>query len=269
MKPPYLSFFLQEFHQEREILQNQFHEPEGEQMFIAISGAIGAGKSTVTRVLSQIWEFDALYETVEGHPWLEKFYKNPKEYSFKTQIFFLYDRFNKHFETARSGRDIVADRSLYEDGIFAKVLHMRGEMDDDEYLKTYYPHFDLLTRILQPPDIMIYLRASLDTLLYRIRRRARDMEKDIDVGYLQMLNDAYEEWIEEEYPYQKLIIDTDDLDLTCDLHNDTLYLTKAIIMKITQKKLPDEAKGINRLIAQLPLVHPMRDSESMRSEIFK
>ncbi|MCL5772847.1 MAG: deoxynucleoside kinase [Firmicutes bacterium] len=237
-------------------------------MFIAVSGSIGAGKSTVTRILAEITGFQPLFETVEGHPYLEKFYKNPKKYSFKTQAFFLWDRFNKHYNSMKSGKDIVADRSIYEDGIFAKVLYLRKEMDEDEYLKTYLPHFKTLTGIVEQPDLMIYLSASLDTLIYRIRKRARDMEKDIDINYLSMLSDAYNEWIQ-EYPYRKLIIETDGLDLTCDLHTDWLYLVKAIVTKINRSEFADEAGGIKDLISRMPKIHRMKNKERVREEIFK
>lgn len=235
-------------------------------MFIVVSGPIGAGKSTVTRIYTMITGFEPLYETVEGHPYLEKFYQNPREWAFKTQAFFLWDRFNKHFKTVQSGRDIVADRSIYEDAIFAKVLNLRGEMDDDEYFKTYLPHFKILTQILKPPDLMIYLRASLDTLVYRIGKRARHIEKGIPRDYLSMLLECYEEWIA-EYPHRKLIVETDDLDLTCDLHEDWLYLFKAIHLKVQNDDLPNEAYGLAKLKAELPMINN-RDSLYIKGEIF-
>jgi deoxyadenosine/deoxycytidine kinase len=222
-------------------------------MFIVVSGPIGVGKSTVTRIYSQITGYEPLFETVEGHPYLEKFYKDPSTYSFRTQAFFLWDRFNKHYKTVMSRKNIVADRSIYEDAIFARVLNLRGEMDDDDYYKTYLPHFKLLTQILKPPDIMIYLRASLDTLMYRIDKRARDMESSIPRDYMKMLQDSYEQWIE-EYPHRKLIVETDDLDLTCDLHPDWYYFFEAIHTKILVDDLPDTAIGLRQIKAELPKI---------------
>lgn len=236
-------------------------------MLIAISGAIGAGKSTVTRIFSQITGFEPLFETVEGHPYLERFYQNPREYAFRTQVFFLWDRFQKHYAAVESGKDLVADRSIYEDCIFARVLHRRGEMDDDDFLRTYLPHYRILSRLLRPPELMIYLRASLDTLIYRIRKRARDMEKDIDQDYLAMLLDAYEEWIE-EYPHKKLIIDTNHLDLTCDLNADWDYVVQAIKTKITYDNLPDIAAKISHLLCKLPWVHNHIEPEMVKTELF-
>jgi deoxyadenosine/deoxycytidine kinase len=222
-------------------------------MFIVVSGPIGVGKSTVTRIYSQITGFEPLFETVEGHPYLEKFYQNPKEYSFRTQSFFLWDRFNKHYKAVNSGKKIIADRSIYEDAIFATVLNRRGEMDDDDFFKTYQPHFKILTDILTPPDLMLYLRASLDTLMYRIDKRSRDMEATIPRSYMEMLQNAYEEWIA-EYPHRKLIVETDDLDLTCDLNCDWMDLFGAIHNKLLNNELPDEAVSLNWLKREFPQI---------------
>lgn len=236
-------------------------------MFIAISGPIGVGKSTATRVYAQITGFEPVYETVEGHPYLEKFYANPREYAFRTEAFFLWDRFEKHQALVNSGKNVVADRSIYEDEIFARVLNLRGEMDNDDLFRTYLPHFHFLIRILRPPDLMMYLRASTDTLMYRIGRRARDMEKAIPRDYLEMLRQNYEKWIR-EYPYKKLIVETDDLDLTCDLNPDWSFLFKAIHEKVMNEDIPDEAIGLNRLKSRLPTIHPELDSMRLREEIF-
>lgn len=237
-------------------------------MFIVVSGPIGVGKSTVTRIYSQITGFDALFENFQGNPYLEEFYKNPKEFAFRTQAFFLWDRFNKHYQSVMSKRNVVADRSIYEDAIFAKVLNLRGEMDDNEYFRTYLPHFKILTNILPPPDLMIYLRASLDTLLYRIRKRSRDMEKDINVDYMKTLSQSYEEWID-EYPHKKLIVETDDIDLTCDLHHEWYLFFKAIHHKVMNEELPNQALGINRLRQELPEIFSTDKRSQVKTAIFK
>lgn len=240
----------------------------GCRMFIIVSGPIGVGKSTITRIYAQITGFEALFETVENHPYLEKFYASPKEYAFRTQAFFLWDRFNKHYQTISKGRNVIADRSIYEDAIFAKVLNMRGEMDDDDYFKTYLPHFKILTSILKPPDLMIYLKASLDTLLYRIRKRSRGMEKDIDVGYMEMLQQSYEGWIR-EYPHKKLIVETDDIDLTCELHPEWYLFFKAIHTKALSDDLPHEAIGLTKLKEELPDIFSPAKREEVKVGIFK
>lgn len=236
-------------------------------MFIVVSGSIGAGKSTVTRIFSWITGFNPLFETVEGHPYLEKFYKNPKEYAFRTQVYFLWDRFDKHYNAVKSGENIVADRCIYEDNLFAKVQHIRGDMDSEDYLRTYLPHYNTLTEILPPPDLNIYLRANLDTLMTRIRSRDRLMERDIDISYMQTLLEVYEEWIE-KYPYRKLIIDTNNIDLTCDLHPEWAYVCDAIKTKVTSEILPDIVNGISGIIGQSPKIHDLRDFERIREEIF-
>ncbi|MFH1452548.1 MAG: deoxynucleoside kinase [Armatimonadota bacterium] len=237
-------------------------------MFIVVSGPIGVGKSTVTRIFSQITGFDALFENFQGNPYLEKFYANPAEFAFKTQAFFLWDRFNKHYQTVMSKRNVVADRSIYEDAIFAKVLNLRGEMTDDEYFRTYLPHFKILTNILPPPDLMIYLRASLDTLLYRIRKRSRDMEKDIPVDYMRTLSENYEQWID-EYPHKKLIVETDDIDLTCDLHHEWYLFFKAIYHKVISEELPNQALGISKLREELPEIFSAEAGKKVKAGIFK
>jgi deoxyadenosine/deoxycytidine kinase len=236
-------------------------------MFIVVAGPIGAGKSTVTRIYSQITGFEPLFETVIGHPYLEKFYANPLEYAFKTQTFFLWDRFNKHYTSVQTGKDIVADRCIYEDAIFAKVLYQRGILDNDDYNLTYMPHYRLLCRILQAPHLMIYLRASVDCLLYRIGKRERSMERGIQRDYMEMLHAAYEEWIE-EYPHKKLIVETDDLDLTCDLHPDWFYFFKAIHTKVQNDDIPSEAIGLSKLKSLLPAVHKNFSLEMAKREIF-
>ena len=140
-------------------------------------------------------------------------------------------------------------------------------MDDDDYFKTYLPHFKMLTNILKPPDIMIYLKANMDTLLYRIRKRSRDMEKDIDAGYLEMLLDQYEEWIK-EYPHKKLIVETDELDLTCDLHPEWFLFFKAIHSKIMNNDIVSETINLSKIKEELPETLYGKFQSSAYSSIF-
>lgn len=197
-------------------------------MFITISGPIGVGKSTVTRILAQIMGFTPFFETVEGHPYLEGLYRDPCAYAFKTQVFFLRDRFEKHLSSHNSKEDIVADRSIYEDVIFAEILCNMGYMAREDFISTYLPHFKILVDLLPPPDLMVCLRANLDTLMFRIASRGRAMEKNIDRKYMELLQNGYDKWIE-EYPHRKLILETDSLDLTCDLNRDWSYLVDTIL----------------------------------------
>jgi len=237
-------------------------------MFIAISGAIGVGKSTVTRIFSQITDFEPHFETVEGHPYLEGLYREPGKYAFRTQAFFLWDRFQKHYNSVHSACNIIADRSIYEDVIFAEVLYRMGHMDDDEFHRTYLPHFKILTSILPPPDLMVYLRASIDTLMHRISRRAREMEKSIQRDYMEMLNDTYERWIL-DYPHKKLIVETDDIDLTCDLNTDWLYLLKAIHMKVMKDDIPSDSISLSTIKSQFPSCYTRDNSMQVDRELFK
>jgi deoxyadenosine/deoxycytidine kinase len=237
-------------------------------MFIAISGPIGVGKSTVTRIFSQITGFEPHFETVEGHPYLEGLYREPSKYAFRTQAFFLWDRFEKHLRSVQNTRSIIADRSIYEDVIFAEVLHKMRYMDDDEFYRTYLPHFRILVSIITPPDLMIYLRASLDTLMFRINRRAREMEKSIQRDYMEMLNDAYERWIH-DYPHKKLIVETDDIDLTCDLNPDWLYLFKAISMKVVKDDIPSDSISLSSIKSQFPSCCTRDNSIKVDRELFK
>lgn len=238
-------------------------------MFIAISGPIGVGKSTVTRIFSQIADFKPHFETVEGHPYLEGLYREPRLFAFKTQAYFLWDRFEKHYHSVRSGANIIADRSIYEDSIFAEVLYKLGHMDDIEYREMYLPHFKILMGIIPPPDLMIYLRASLDTLMYRINKRARAMEKGIERSYMEMLLDGYETWIL-SYPHRKLIVETDELDLTCDLNPDWFYFFKAISLKIMKDDIPSDSISFSKLKSQFPAVQKenhLDDREIFRAAI--
>ncbi|MDQ7821516.1 MAG: deoxynucleoside kinase [Candidatus Eremiobacteraeota bacterium] len=237
-------------------------------MFIAISGPIGVGKSTVTRIFSQIAGFEPHFETVEGHPYLEGLYREPRQYAFRTQAYFMWDRFEKHMASVKKGVNIIADRSIYEDAIFAGVLHSLGHMDDDEYLVTYLPHFKLLTSILPAPDLMIYLQADIDTLMFRISKRAREMEKGIQRSYMELLLEGYERWIA-EYPHKKLIVETDDLDLTCDLNPDWLYLVKAISKKVVNDDIPEDAISLTRIKSQYPVIQNSNDRVMVERELFK
>ena len=204
-------------------------------MFVTVSGPIGVGKSTTTKILSQILDYTPFLETVSDHPYLEGLYRDPHNYAFKAQVFFLRDRFEKHMLYHNSTHNIVADRSIYEDIIFAQILYNMGYMETADFLETYLPHFELLVSMLPPPDLMICLKAGLDTLMFRIAKRGRDMEKNMDRHYMELLQEKYDAWIE-QYPYPKLIVETEGLDLTCDLSPDWSYLIENILKS---------AKGVN------------------------
>jgi len=179
--------------------------------YIAIAGNIGAGKSSLTGLLAKHFKWEAYYETVEGNPYLSDFYEDMRRWSFNLQIYFLSSRFLKHKEMLQKSSGLIQDRTIYEDAeIFAKNLYDMGLMSERDY-KNYHDLFGFMTEFLPPPDLLIYLRAKVPTLVRQIQSRGRDYENSIRIDYLERLNRLYEDWIE-RYPYEKMIIDTDDID---------------------------------------------------------
>jgi deoxyadenosine/deoxycytidine kinase len=180
--------------------------------YVAIAGNIGAGKSSLTRILASYFRWEAFYERVDDNPYLADFYEDMRRWSFNLQVFFLSSRFahQKHIEEA--GFSVVQDRSIYEDAeIFARNLHEMGLMDERDF-ENYQSLFALMTGYLRPPDLLVYLRASVPTLVRQIQARGRDFETNIRIDYLERLNAHYENWIDHYTDGPKLIIDTDDLD---------------------------------------------------------
>lgn len=183
--------------------------------FIAIAGNIGAGKSSLTGLLAKHFNWDAFYESVDNNPYLADFYDDMRRWSFNLQIYFLSSRFRHQKEMLEEGGSIIQDRTIYEDvEIFAKNLHQMGLMSDRDF-ENYEALFREMTHYLQPPDLLIYLRAQVPTLVRQIQQRGRDYENTIRIEYLERLNKLYEDWID-RYQHDKLIIDTDDLDFVND-----------------------------------------------------
>ncbi|MDZ7773309.1 MAG: deoxynucleoside kinase [Balneolaceae bacterium] len=179
--------------------------------FIAIAGNIGAGKSSLTGLLARHFGWDAFYESVDDNPYLADFYEDMRRWSFNLQIYFLSSRFRHQKEMLEKDHSFVQDRTIYEDvEIFAKNLHEMGLMADRDY-QNYEALFEEMTRFLKPPNLLIYLRAQVPTLVRQIQQRGRDYENSIRIEYLERLNRLYEDWID-RYRHEKLIIDTDDLD---------------------------------------------------------
>jgi deoxyadenosine/deoxycytidine kinase len=179
--------------------------------FIAIAGNIGAGKSSLTALLARHFGWEAHYESVDNNPYLADFYDDMRRWSFNLQIYFLSSRFRHHKAMIEQGGSVIQDRTIYEDvEIFAKNLHDMGLMSDRDF-KNYEALFREMSAFLQPPDLLVYLRAQVPTLVRQIQQRGRDYENTIRIVYLERLNRLYEKWIH-EYPHEKLIIDTDDLD---------------------------------------------------------
>jgi deoxyadenosine/deoxycytidine kinase len=162
--------------------------------FVAIAGNIGSGKSSLTTLLAQKFGWKPYYEIVETNPYLSDFYKNMLRWSFQLQMFFLTKRFNHQQEILKSGVSVVQDRTIYEDAeIFAKNLYLHGKMEERDY-KTYVEHFQLMTGFLKAPDLLVYLKADVDTLTKRIQIRGRDYEQTIPAEYLEQLNERYNSW---------------------------------------------------------------------------
>lgn len=181
--------------------------------FVAVSGNIGSGKSTVTTLLSDKLGWKPYYEVVDENPYLPDFYGNMPRWSFHLQVFFLSKRFQHQQEIIRASGSVIQDRTIYEDAeIFARNLYLQGLMDERDF-RSYYELFNTMMQFLKPPDLILYLSAAVPTLVDRIRRRARDYEQQIPEAYLTQLNDRYAEWIDNFTLCPVLTVDANRLDL--------------------------------------------------------
>jgi deoxyadenosine/deoxycytidine kinase len=181
-------------------------------MHIAIVGNIGAGKTTLTEMLAKNYGWDPLYEAVDNNPYLEDFYSDMKRWSFNLQIYFLNSRYRQIIEIQKSGRNILQDRTIYEDAyIFAENLHDMGLMTTRDY-ENYESIFNNITEYIKPPDLLVYLKASVPTLVNNIQRRGREYETGIRIDYLSKLNEKYDKWIKDYKLGKLLILDKDNLD---------------------------------------------------------
>jgi deoxyadenosine/deoxycytidine kinase len=180
--------------------------------FVAVAGNIGVGKSTLVELLCKHLEWEPFYEPVADNPYLADFYKNMDAWSFHSQIFFLTRRLRSHHDLAQHPTSVIQDRSVYEDAeIFAQNLFLQGHIQPRDYA-TYRELYEIAIQFLPPPDLVIYLRASVPTLTKRISHRGRDYERTITPEYLQSLNDLYETWIDNFVLCPVLTIPADDLD---------------------------------------------------------
>jgi deoxyadenosine/deoxycytidine kinase len=178
-------------------------------MHIAVAGNIGSGKTTLTSLLSKQFSWDAHYEDVDDNPYLNDFYNDMQRWSFNLQIYFLNTRFNQILSFRRSGKTLIQDRTIYEDAyIFAPNLHSMGLMSTRDF-ENYFTLFNMLGSLIQPPDLVIYLRASVPTLVKQIQKRGRKYEDNIRLDYLKRLNERYEAWIESYKLGKMLIVDVD------------------------------------------------------------
>ena len=183
-------------------------------MHIAVAGNIGVGKTTLTGLLAKNFNWEPHYESVDNNPYLDDFYTDMQRWAFNLQVYFLNSRFGQLKEFQESGKNIIQDRTIYEDAhIFAPNLHAMGLMTSRDF-DNYSSLFKLMSSFVNPPDLLIYLRASVPTLVKQIQSRGRDYESSIRIDYLTRLNERYEAWISEYTIGKLLIIDTDDLDFS-------------------------------------------------------
>lgn len=180
-------------------------------LYVAVAGNIGAGKSTLTQILADTFGWGPFFESVDDNPYLSDFYADMRRWSFNLQVFFLSSRFQHQKEIEGVPGSVVQDRSIYEDvEIFARNLHDMGLMDGRDY-ENYVELFKIMTGYLRPPDLLVYLRAGVPTLVRHIQSRGRAFESSIRLDYLERLNELYEDWID-RYPYPKMVVETDNLD---------------------------------------------------------
>ena len=179
-------------------------------MHIAIGGNIGSGKSTLTSLLAKHYKWEPHYEDVDDNPYLNDFYQDMQRWSFNLQIYFLNSRFNQILDIRKLGKDVIQDRTIYEDAfIFAPNLHSMGLMTTRDF-ENYFTLFNLISSLIEPPDLLIYLRASIPTLVNQIQKRGRKYENTIRLDYLKRLNERYEAWIDSYNLGKMLIVDADN-----------------------------------------------------------
>lgn len=178
-------------------------------MHVAVAGNIGSGKTTLTSLLAKHYKWEAHYEDTQDNPYLNDFYEDMQRWAFNLQTYFLQSRFTKIQEFHKQGKPVIQDRTIYEDAyIFAPNLHamnLLSKRDFDNYLSL----FNLMNELIKAPDLVIYLRASVPTLVNQIQKRGRDYEASIRIDYLKRLNERYEAWAS-EYEGKLLIIDVDN-----------------------------------------------------------
>ena len=183
-------------------------------MHVAIAGNIGSGKTTLTTKLSKHYKWTPHFEDVENNPYLNDFYKEMQRWSFNLQVYFLNSRFRQIIDIKGEDKHFIQDRTIYEDAyIFAPNLHSMGLMSTRDF-ENYQELFSLMDSLVDGPDLLIYLRATVPTLVSQIQKRGRDYENSIRLDYLTQLNDRYEAWISDYNKGNLLIIDVDNINFS-------------------------------------------------------
>jgi len=178
-------------------------------MLIAVAGNIGSGKTTLTKLLANYYKWEPQYENADNNPYINDFYEDMQRWSFNLQVSFLSERFKKMIELRKNSKTVILDRTIYEDAaIFAPNLHAMGLMPTRDF-NNYTDLFELTSSLIQAPDLLIYLRASVPTLVNQIQNRGRKYEDSIRLDYLKRLNERYEAWIANYDQGNLLIIDID------------------------------------------------------------
>jgi deoxyadenosine/deoxycytidine kinase len=199
--------------------------------FVAIAGNIGVGKSTLTELLSQRLGWEPFFEAVDDNPYLSDFYEDMERWSFHSQIYFLSRRLRHHWQLLQRSNSVVQDRTVYEDAeIFARNLYRQGSLNERDY-RSYSELYDVVTTVLPPPDLIVYLRASVATLEKRIRNRGRSYEKSISTDYLEQLNQLYETWIANFSLCPVLTVPSDALDFVS-RHSHLELITEKVLERL-------------------------------------
>ena len=180
-------------------------------MHIAVAGNIGSGKTTLTGMLAKHYGWDALYESVDNNPYLASFYQDMQRWSFNIQVYFLNSRFRQVIDIRKRKKDVIQDRTIYEDAyIFAPNLHEMDLMATRDF-EIYTSLFELMSQFLQAPDLLIYLKADVSTLVTQIHKRGRAYEDSIRLSYLENLNEKYEKWISNYKEGKLLVVDVNTI----------------------------------------------------------
>jgi deoxyadenosine/deoxycytidine kinase len=181
-------------------------------MHIAVAGNIGSGKTSLSKMLARYYDWDVQLEDLQENPYITDFYEDMQRWSFNLQVYFLNTRFNNILQIRQNDKPVIQDRTIYEDAhIFAPNLHAMGLMSTRDF-ETYISLFQTLNNLIVPPDLMIYLRGTIPTLVKQIQQRGRDYEDSIRLDYLKRLNERYEAWISGYKQGNLVIIDIDELD---------------------------------------------------------